>query len=196
MVRYDNMRRHFATSFLLVGCLTVVAGCRTESSNSPNGSTPSASGGTPQARDGKSVVLTASELTAFERGLQREIEAVRAAQARSASAKTAQERGEAIQASFETATIPLGAEAAGLSVERYSEVRETVNGVLRTLDFQGKIDGPLSIDLSRVDAETKARLSRDAYADLPEQSATALRAHLDQILPIWIAYMKLTAVAG
>ena len=140
--------------------------------------------------------MTASDLTALQRGIQKEIDAVRAAQQRSAAATTAQERGEAIQASFETATMPLGAAAAGLPLERYRAVRETVFEVLQTLDFQGKIDGPLSMDLERADAATKQRLSRDAYADLPEASASVLRAHINEIFPVWSSYVTLTAVAG
>ncbi len=142
------------------------------------------------------AVFTATDMSALRRGLQKEIEAVRAAQSRSSTATTPQERGLAIQASFETATIPLGAEAAGLSADRYGAPRDTVFDVLRTLDFQDKIDGPLSLDLSRADAATKERLSRDAFVDLPEASASVLRAHLDEILPVWLEYTNLTAVAG
>lgn len=144
----------------------------------------------------RSLDLTADSLNAYERGLKKEIEAVRAAQERSGTAKTAQERGEAIQASSEQATIPLGAEAAGLPVEQYRKLRETINGIFQTLDFQGKIDGPLSMDLSRADDATKERLARDAFADLPSPSAAALRAQMDRLVPVWIEYVSLTAVAG
>ena len=92
--------------------------------------------------------------------------------------------------------MPLGAEAAGLPVDQYRDVRETITGVLRTLDMQGKIEGPMSIDLSRADEATKARLARDAFADLPPASAEALRAHLNQLVPVWVEYVNLTAVGG
>src|SRR5688500_7266555 len=59
--------------------------------------------------------LTSDNLDAYERGMKKEIEAVRAAQQLSGTAKTAQERGQAMQASFAHATIPQGAAAAGLS---------------------------------------------------------------------------------
>ena len=143
-----------------------------------------------------SLVLTDDTLNAYERGMKKEIEAVRTAQERSSTAKTAQERGEAIQASFDHATIPQGAEAAGLPVEQYRELRETINGIFQTLDFQGKIDGPLSMDLSRADDATKQRLARDAFADLPSASAAALRAQMDRLVPVWIEYVSLTTVAG
>lgn len=140
--------------------------------------------------------LTSDTLNAYERGLKKEIEAVRTAQQRSGTATTAQERGEAIQASFEAATIPEGAAAAGLSVEDYRQLRETVNGIFRTLDFQGRIDGPLSMDLSRADAATKERLAHDPFADLSSGSASALRAQMDRLVRVWIEYVTLTAVAG
>ena len=143
-----------------------------------------------------SVDLTGNALSGFELGLRREIEAVRVAQERSAAATTSAARGEAIQASFEHATIPEGAIAAGMPVERYTAVRETVIEVFRTLDFQGKIDGPLSIDLSMVDAATKERIARDPFADLSAASAAALRAEMDRLVPVWIEYVNLTATAG
>ena len=115
---------------------------------------------------------------------------------RAANAGDPQERGRALQAQFESATIPLGAQAAGLDEEKYRNVRQSVIEVLRTLDFQGKIDGPLSIDLERASEATKARLARDAYADLPPTAAEALRSRIDRLVPVWIEYVTLTAVAG
>lgn len=146
--------------------------------------------------DSKQVAFTEADLDQFERGLRKEIDAVKAAQERAASATTAQERGEAIQAQWETATIPLGAEASGLSGPRYRRVRGGVNRVFTTLDFQGKVDGPLSIDLERADPETKARVSGDAFADLPPEAAMALRARMDRLVPLWSEYTRLVAVAG
>jgi hypothetical protein len=140
--------------------------------------------------------ITAEALAAYERGLKKEIEAVRAAQQRSSSDNTAQERGEAIQAAFETATIPLGAQAAKLPEPQYRQLREKVNDIFRTLDIQGKIDGPISMDLSRVDAATQERLSRDPFSDLSPESAAELRKQMDRLVPVWIEYINLTAVAG
>jgi hypothetical protein len=160
----------------------------------PAGSVDERATGTPSST--RALELTNDTLNAYERGLKKESDAVRAAQQKSGTATTAQERGEAIQASFEEATIPQGAAAAGLPVEEYRELRETVNGIFRTLDFKGEIDGPLSMDLSRADAATKERLARDPFADLSSGSAAALRAHMDRLVPVWIEYVTLTAVAG
>lgn len=176
--------------------LFVCAGCAgsSEQAGAPAASEEQAlQAATPSKRI---VELTNDSLSAYERGLKRETEAVRAAQQRSSAAKTSQERGEAIQASFEHATIPQGAEAAGLPVEEYRQLRETISGIFQTLDFQGKIDGPLSMDLSRADAATKERLARDPFEDLSSQSAATLRGRMDQLVPVWIEYVTLTAVAG
>jgi hypothetical protein len=142
------------------------------------------------------AAFTEADLDKLEGGLRTEIDAVKAAQQRAATAATAEERGQAIQAQWDTATIPLGAEASGLSPERYRDVRAAVNQVFTTLDFQGKIDGPMSIDLQRADAQTKARVSGDAFAELPAEAARALRARMDRLVPLWIEYTTLVAVAG
>ena len=163
-----------------------------------NDPTEDASGATAPAvqDDSNQAAFTEADLDKFELGLRKEIDAVKAAQEKAASAPTAQERGEAIQAQWETATIPLGAEASGLSEPRYRDVRDGVNRVFTTLDFQGKIDGPLSIDLERADPDTKARVSGDAFADLPPEAAMALRARMDRLVPLWSEYKRLVAVAG
>ena len=140
--------------------------------------------------------FTQDELVAFERGFRTEIDAVRQARQAAAAAQDAQARGRALQAQWESATATQGAAAAGLDEQRYREVRTAVLDVLRTLDFQGKIEGPLSMDLSRADEATKAKLAGDAFAALPSDSAAALRARLDHLVPLWAEYMTLTAVSG
>lgn len=140
--------------------------------------------------------FTAADLEAYGKGMAREVAAVRDAEKAEAAATDAAARGRAMQMKWDTATIPQGAEAAGLPVERYRAVREAVNEVFKTLDFQGKIDGPMQIDLSRVDEATRARIARDPFTDLSPESAAALRAAMDRLVPIWIEYVKMTAVAG
>jgi hypothetical protein len=188
-----------AAAVLLILCAGCGGGSEPSTSPVTAEQTPAAAAEqrSPTAVSGKPLVaLTTEKLDAYERGLKKEIEAVRAAQELSRNAKTSEERGKAIEASFEHVTIPQGAAAAGMPVRDYGDLREVVNGIFQTLDFQGKIDGPLSIDLSRVDAAMKERLSRDPLAELPPQSAEALRANMGRLVPVWIEYMNLTAVAG
>ena len=185
------MRRHAPRRLVSILAVLIVA-----ASVACGGDTSETGGSRAGSTQQSGAEFSETDLEALERGLRREIEAVTAARQQVATATDPQERGRALQAQYDTATIPQGAEAAGLDEPRYREVRESVMQVLRTLDFQGKIDGPLSMDMSRADDATKARLARDAYADLPPASADALRARLNQLVPVWIEYVKLTAVAG
>ena len=143
-----------------------------------------------------STSFSEDDLAAFQRGFAKEVEAVRLAQQQATAARDPQARNRAAQAQWEDATIPQGAAAAGMDEARYRQVRGAVHEVLRTLDFQGKIQGPLSMDLSRADDATKARLSQDPMATLPAASANALRGRLEQLTPLWVQYVSLTAVAG
>jgi hypothetical protein len=180
------MRRgwiHLALAVTLLG-----SGC-----GGDDATTDAASAGQEAARP---VTFTEADLEGFERGLGAEINAVKAAQTRASSATSPEERGNAIQAQWETATIPVGATASGLSATRYRDIRRAVNRVFTTLDFQNKIDGPLSIDLQRADAATKARVSGDAFAELPAEAAEALRSRMDRLVPLWSEYKTLVAVAG
>jgi hypothetical protein len=140
--------------------------------------------------------FTAADLDAWERGMKKEIELVKAAEARAAAAKTPEERGAAVQAGWETATAPEAARAIGADPERYAKTRRTVDRVLETLDFQGKIPGPMEMNLEAASPEMKERLSADPFAELDPASAAALRERMDRIVPIWIEYTELTAVSG
>lgn len=156
---------------------------------------PGASSQALPADAGGAAAFNAEDLAAYERGLARELELVKAARAAADTASTPESRGAAMTAQFETSTIPEGAEASGLG-ERYASIRETVHTTMRTLDMQGRIDGPVSIDTARASAETKAKLARDPIADLPPDAAAALRARLDAVAAQWAEYVRLTAVGG
>ena len=180
---------------LLSIALLSTFGCAANSS----GNVPAAGSNTAQsskATADSSFAFTESDVAAYEKGLTQEIAFVRAARERANNAKTPQARAAAAQEEWEAATIPGGADAAGLSIDRYQKVRKTVNHVLETLDFQGKIDGPLEIDPEHASAEMKQRLSKDAFAELSPASVAALRSRMQTLLPIWVRYMELTAVNG
>lgn len=128
--------------------------------------------------------FTSAEVDAFQRGLKDEIESLRKAQAGR------------FDPNAEEKAIAAGAKASALDSRRYRELHDTILDILRTLDIQGKIDGPVSVDLNRVSADQRKKLTRDPFLDLPAASANALRAKLDQLAPLWVAYINLTAVAG
>lgn len=190
---------HAARAALALAVLTACGGAgeRAGSDSATVGSAPS-SADAPAASATAHVPLafTAADLEAYERGIAREAELVRAARERGAKAATPEERGAAAQAEWDDATIPGGAEAAGLPVARYRQLRETVHHVLQTLDFQGKIDGPQSLDTANAPAEMKARLASDPFAELAPASAAALRARLDSVARAYVGYMQLVALHG
>jgi hypothetical protein len=152
---------------------------------------PSSTGSAPAAAE-----LTAADLDAYAKGLARETELVRAAQDRARTATTPQARGEAQQAQWEDQTIPEGAKASGLSPDRYRAVRTTVHDTFRWLDFQGKIDGPMQLDTAHATPEMKDRFGRDPFAELSPGTREVLQAQMNRLVPPWIEYVKLTAVAG
>ena len=180
-------------AFILMstGALASCAGDAGEGSEVENVSRPASEPAAAEA-----VTFTEADVEAFARGLTRETELVREAQAKAGSAATPEERGAAMQAQWKEQTMPGGAEAAGMGLERYAAIRDAITGTLQTLDFQGKIDGPMQLDTSRATPEMRRQLEADAYEGLPAASASALRARLDQVVPVWAAYVELTAVGG
>ena len=140
--------------------------------------------------------FTDADLDAYIRGMRHEVELVKAAKERGAAAKTPEERGAAAQAEFDVATIPAAAEAIGVPVDRYQSTRRTIHRVFETLDFQGKLAGPMELDTARASPEMKARLSSDPFTELPPASATSLRARMEEASAVWIEYMNLVAVNG
>jgi hypothetical protein len=191
---------HVRTVALAIAFLTLTSACgggdgssdqSTSGAAPSNGAEPAASTTEATTRD-----LSAQDLDGYAKGLARETELVREAQERARTATTPQERGDAQQAQWEDQTIPEGAKASGLDADRYRVVRNTVNTTFRWLDFQGKIDGPMQLDTTTAPPDMKARLARDPFDALSPASRTELQAQMNRLVPAWIEYVKLTAVAG
>jgi len=181
-----------ATLMIMSAC----GGDRAPASGDTTASTPPSAATSASADSDAPFAFTDADLDAYERGMRKEIELVQAAKERGANAKTPEERGAASQAEWESATAPAAAQAVGAPVDRYQATRRTVNRVFQTLDFQGKIPGPMELDTARATPEMKARLASDPFAELAPASAAALEARLDQLSAVWIEYTKLVAVAG
>lgn len=191
------MARHRPLAAL---CLLLALACSTgsdsgDAGDTTGGATAAASDAAGASEDGP-VPFTEADLDAYVRGRANEIEQVLAARERGRTATTPQERAAAMQAEWEDATMPGAARAAGLDEARYRRLRETVDHVLETLDFQGKIDGPMEVNMQAAGDELKARLQEDPYAALTPASAAALRARLPRLVELWNEYKTLTAVAG
>lgn len=86
-------------------------------------------------------------------------------------------------------------QAAGMTVDEYRAVDRLVDPVFTTLNFQGEIGPPRSINLEAA-PEWKERLEGDAFATLPPESAEALRRNMDLLVPLWSDIVKLTAQHG
>ena len=181
-----------ALSFILGACGGEPRATTGDSAASVSPSAGTGASTTPDAP----FAFTDADLDAYEKGMRKEIELVQTAKARGDSAKTPEERGAASQAAFESSTAPAAAQAVGAPLDRYQGTRRTVNRVFETLDFQGKIPGPMELDTARASPDMKQRLASDPFAELDPASATALRARLDALSKVWIEYMTLVAVAG
>jgi hypothetical protein len=154
--------------------------------------------GTTAAGSGAEVAFafTDADLDAYIRGMRTEIALVKAAKERGAAATTPEDRGAAAQAEFDVNTIPAAADSIGVPVDRYRATRRTVNRVLETLDFQGKIPGPMEMDTARASPEMKQRLATDPFTELPPASATSLKSRMDEVAAVWMEYVNLVAVSG
>ncbi|HEX6573561.1 MAG TPA: hypothetical protein VF042_01205 [Gemmatimonadaceae bacterium] len=180
------MRKRIALALVLAACSSGESK-KVADSTSADTSIPAP----PQA-----VSLTAADLDGFEKGIAREIYLVKEGQERARRAQTPVERGNAIQSTFEENTISGAVEASGLTVDRYRLVRQTLSRLLTTLDFQGRIDGPQSVDTSLAGPEMRARLASDPYEALDPASAQLVRDRLGKIVPLWVEYINLTVVGG
>jgi hypothetical protein len=179
--------------------LLILAACGKDASQSgeqPKEPASQSADAPPATESSAPAELTAANLDAYERGFAKEIELVRAAQERARTATTPEARGAAMQAQWEDQTIPGGAESAGLSPDAYRQVRRTVNDVLQTLDFQGKIDGPMEMDTARATPDMRKKLASDPLAALTPSSRTLLQERMPKLVPLWVQYVKLTAVGG
>lgn len=197
----SSARKVVAGVVLFAGIAGCSGGEAKESENAPEMSaTPSSAEASPgdnrEPETSGPITLTTADLDGFEKGLAREVELVRAASEKSRTATTPEERGEAIQAAFEDNTMKAAAPVTGLSAARYKLVRETLSTLLTTLDFQGKIDGPQSVDTANANAALKARLASDPYAAIDPAGAAEFKSRLNRIVPLWVQYVNMTAVAG
>jgi hypothetical protein len=187
------MKRLFIVA--LLGLLVGLLGCTSQQSVHADDSAITLVS-TQSSSSFEALAFTDADLEGLEKGLAAEAALVTAARERASNAKTPEERAEAAQGEWEEETIPDGALASGLPLERYISVRQTVNHVLETLNFQGKVNGPLKLDLEHASPEMKQRLRSDPFAELNPASAVALRAKMSGVVPVWVAYMRLVALNG
>lgn len=140
--------------------------------------------------------LSAADLDAYARGMEAEMRAVREAEAERARATTGEDTLNALEKATEMKTIEVGARAAGLSVDRYREIRRQVDTVLRARGGSAFVQQQAAgIDTTNVPAEHRARIRENieqqrrqaeqteqaAYASLPPEVAEAFRARAPRL---------------
>ncbi len=188
--------RPIALASLAAASLLLVAACGggDAAAGDPGATAAGAAPGATTAASIDGAPITDADLDLYERGIVHEATLVEAARARARSAPPA-ERAAAMQGEHETATMPAAAGHLGVDAARYAAVRTTVHDVLRRLDMVGAIEGPVSVDTTRLDAAARARLA-DPYAGLPAATVDAIRARLDRLAPAYARYEVLVALAG
>src|SRR3546814_9285873 len=140
--------------------------------------------GTADAKE--AVELTPALLHAYAKGVHKEVEIIRRPGRGTHYGVTISKYGE---------EGPEVVAASGLSIDDYRAIRDLVDPVFTTLNFQGKIGPPRSIDLERA-PEWKQRLAGDPFDELSPASAKVLREHMDILVPPWSEIIALTAQHG
>ncbi|HLV25383.1 MAG TPA: hypothetical protein VKZ41_03655 [Gemmatimonadales bacterium] len=174
-------------STLAAACATLLLASLGCSSGSDGESASSASSASAPGATAGAVELTDANLAALERGLREELVVIRSPG-----------RGSHYGVSLSEHSPEAGqvAAAAGISVEEYREIREVVERVFTTLNFQGKIGPPRSIDLDNAGEEFRMRLESDPFNELSQGSAAALRSRMDTLAPVWSEIVSQLAQNG
>jgi predicted nucleic acid-binding Zn ribbon protein len=109
--------------------------------------------------------LSASDLDAYVRGVQAEIDTVEHAWVQLRKAKTGTDTLSALFAATPDNTQPVGASRSGLSLDRYRVVVDRVDGVLATRDMGAAwAKQQAQMDTTTLDSATRARV-RQSFAE-------------------------------
>ena len=178
------------TTVLATALASGCSGDPDEAGEANRGSGPGASTATAPARsDARARMLTDANLEAYARALQKQAEIIR-------RPGRGTHYGVRISAYGEDDESREVLEAAGMTASEYNAVDQLVEPVFTTLNFQGEIGPPRSINLDEASPEWRERLERDPFDDLAPESAAALRRHMDTLVPLWSDVVGLTAQHG
>ncbi|MGY0559260.1 hypothetical protein ACW7G2_00845 [Luteimonas sp. A277] len=178
----------------LVALLTVAlaGGCTPANDSEPANAVepqPTAITATSTADDAQPAALTDANLEAYARALAKQAEIIR---------RPGRGTHYGVTVSIYDSEGESGdvLEAAGMTVEEFHAVDRLVEPVFTTLNFQGEIGPPRSINLEEASPEWKERLAGDPFTSLPPESAAALRRHMDTLVPLWSDIVGMTAQHG
>jgi len=155
----------------------------------PTGDTPpTAAAATGSESETQAVTLTDANLQAYARALRAQAEVIRRPGRGTHYGVTMSRHG----LNGEAGEV---LEAAGMTIDEYRQVHDLVDPVFTTLNFQGEIGPPRSINLEMA-PEWKEKLEGDPFATLTPESAAALRKNLDDVAEAWGEVVGLTAQHG
>ncbi len=181
-----RIRHHLIPALATLLTLVVATAC---SGPAPDAGRPeSAANPAPGDSETQAITLTDANLAAYARALAKQAEIIR----RPGRGSHYGVRISAYDSDGESGEV---LEAAGMTVEEYQAVDALVNPILATLNFQGHIGPPRSIDVDAA-PEWKQRLDSHAFADLSPESAAALRRNLETVAKPWGEIVELTAQHG
>lgn len=121
--------------------------------------------------------LQTSDLDAYAKGMQKEIEVRQAASDKAAKAKASNDQTAELSALAELTSVEVdeaGAQAAGVDRARYNFIKETVDRVLGTSDMNAMM-------AKMGDAEQARKMQSDPYAGLDPDLAAALKSRQDEL---------------
>jgi hypothetical protein len=134
-------------------------------------------------------VLTAADLDAYERGVRREITIVEGAKAKVRSSRSGTDTLSALGTAIPQETQQKGAEAAGISVDRYRQVVDAVDAILAAADLDApmtKMMADAAKDTANVPPEMRAQLRENIATQrqqLEQQRATRYKSVPPDVLP-------------
>lgn len=165
------MKVHLLSITLLFTML--VAGCGSDETNSPSAETmadegassPEDSPALQTPKESTSAPLTVEDIDRWQRGMEAELQAVQEAEESLSRAATSEDTLSAMMAANDMSTRAAGAQAAGVSEDRYQFIRTTFSSAVRYLS-------PLEdeMDVSQMSASMIEQFEKDRQASLDQMS--------------------------
>jgi hypothetical protein len=202
------MQRRSLVPMVLSLVVPVLAGCGRSKPAAGSEAAAEASAEAPAAQpapaapsDPQPAQLTTADLDAYEKGVLAQIEAVRKSSERLKTAKTANDTLSAIGDALPANTQQIGAQAAGMDLERWKVVSGQIEAVLQAHSgaaMMAQVASPQAMDTVSLPPAERARVRENlkqaqdqmaqqtaqAYASLPPDLAATLKArapHLDSL---------------
>lgn len=185
----------------LVGCGGSKPAAESDAAAEASAEAPAAQPAPAAPSESRSTQLTVADLDAYEKGVQAQIDAVRKSSERLKTAKTADDTLSAIGDALPANTEQIGAQAAGMDVERWKVISGQIDAVLQAhagSAMMAQMASPQAMDTASLPPDQRARVRENlkqaqdqmaqqtaqAYGSLPPDLVAAFKArapHLDSL---------------